>query len=224
MLSRRLLSSSLRSRPRQLLLLSTVTPALALSYYYATRHPSTTSSFTKLGNAFSTSSRMAKDQPTPESYPKAGTGTHSIPAPDALKRADAELTRSRSCSEQFRILRKKGTEMAGSGELDKHFADKGVYECAGCGTPLYTADTKFKSGCGWPAFFDAIPGAVTRFTDKSWGMERTEIVCSSCGGHLGHIFKGEGFNTPTDERACVNSVSIRFNDKIEGTYKDPPKI
>ncbi|SCV70497.1 BQ2448_1891 [Microbotryum intermedium] len=205
----RLLSSSLRSRPRQLLLLSTLTPALALSYYYATGKgtgTTTSTSSSKLGNAFSTSRRMAKDQPSPESYPKATEW-------------QAQLS-----SEQFRILRKKGTEIAGSGELDKHFADKGVYECAGCGTPLYTADTKFKSGCGWPAFFDAIPGAVTRFTDKSWAMERTEIVCSSCGGHLGHIFKGEGFDTPTDERACVNSVSIRFNDKIEGTYKNPPKI
>ncbi|KAI5476408.1 hypothetical protein MNV49_007786 [Pseudohyphozyma bogoriensis] len=117
--------------------------------------------------------------------------------------------------EQFRILRKKGTEPAGSGEYDKHYPDKGVYECAGCGTPLYTADTKFKSGCGWPAFFDAIPGAVTQHVDSSFGMQRTEIVCTACGGHLGHLFKGEGFNTPTDERACVNSVSIRFNGDAE---------
>ncbi|KAM0786345.1 hypothetical protein ACM66B_001817 [Microbotryomycetes sp. NB124-2] len=114
-------------------------------------------------------------------------------------------------SEQFRILRKKGTEMAGTGEYDSHYPQKGVYECAGCSSPLYNYSTKFKSGCGWPAFFDSIPGAVVQKTDSSWGMQRTEILCAQCGGHLGHLFKGEGFNTPTDERACVNSVSIKYN-------------
>ncbi|KAJ7509667.1 Mss4-like protein [Mycena galericulata] len=114
--------------------------------------------------------------------------------------------------EQFRIIRQKGTERAGTGEYDKHF-DEGVYSCAACSTPLYKSTTKFNSGCGWPAFFDAIPGAVTRHTDSSWGMERTEIVCTACGGHLGHVFKGEKFDTPTDERHCVNSVSLTFKDK-----------
>merc|ERR1711939_447131 len=111
----------------------------------------------------------------------------------------------------LRTLRKKGTEMAGSGEYDKHFPATGVYECAGCGEPLYKAETKFNSGCGWPAFYDAIPGKVTQHVDSSWGMQRIEICCSSCGGHLGHLFKGEGYKTPTDERACVNSVSIKFS-------------
>ncbi|KAJ7024828.1 Mss4-like protein [Mycena alexandri] len=113
--------------------------------------------------------------------------------------------------EQFRIIRQKGTERAGTGEYDKFF-DEGVYDCAGCGTPLYKSTTKFNSGCGWPAFFDAIPGAVTRHTDKTWGMERTEIVCTACGGHLGHVFKGEKYDTPTDERHCVNSVSLKFKE------------
>jgi len=112
--------------------------------------------------------------------------------------------------EQFRILRNKGTEAPGSGTYDKHYPDEGVYECAGCNTPLYTAQHKFKSGCGWPAYFDALPGAVTRHTDRTFGMERTEIVCSNCGGHLGHVFKGEGYPTPTDERHCVNSISLNF--------------
>lgn len=83
---------------------------------------------------------------------------------------------------------------------------EGVYTCAGCEAPLYKANHKFKSGCGWPAFFDAVPGAVTRHTDRTFGMERTEIVCSNCGGHLGHVFKGEGYDTPTDERACVRPI------------------
>ncbi|KAJ9129932.1 Methionine-r-sulfoxide reductase [Coniochaeta hoffmannii] len=119
--------------------------------------------------------------------------------------------------QQFRILRQKGTEAPGSGTYDKHYPDKGVYTCAGCDAPLYKADTKFKSGCGWPAYFDSIPGAVKRIEDSTLGMVRTEIVCANCGGHLGHVFKGEGFPTPTDERHCVNSVSLKFSpeDKVE---------
>ncbi|KAJ2914658.1 hypothetical protein MD484_g5761, partial [Candolleomyces efflorescens] len=116
--------------------------------------------------------------------------------------------------EQFRILREKGTERPGTGEYDKHY-EEGVYTCAGCNTPLYKSTTKFKSGCGWPAFFDAIPGAVTRHEDRTLGMVRTEITCTACGGHLGHVFKGEGFSTPTDERHCVNSVSLKFDDSAK---------
>ncbi|KZF20996.1 putative methionine-R-sulfoxide reductase SelR [Xylona heveae TC161] len=113
--------------------------------------------------------------------------------------------------DQFRVLRNQGTEAPFTGEYDKHMPSSGVYNCAGCNAPLYKANHKFKSGCGWPAFFDAVPGAVTRHVDSSFGMERTEIVCSNCGGHLGHVFKGEGYPTPTDERHCVNSVSLKFN-------------
>ncbi|KAG5981438.1 hypothetical protein E4U55_002942 [Claviceps digitariae] len=126
--------------------------------------------------------------------------------------------------EQFRILRQKGTEPAGSGTFDKHYPEEGVYTCAGCHAPLYKANHKFKSGCGWPAYFDSIPGAVTRHEDRTFGMLRTEIVCSNCGGHLGHVFKGEGFPTPTDERHCVNSISLNFSpdDKAAaGGAKDP---
>ncbi|EFW21788.1 Peptide methionine sulfoxide reductase B2, chloroplastic [Coccidioides posadasii str. Silveira] len=115
--------------------------------------------------------------------------------------------------EQFRILRRKGTEAAFTGEYDKHKPTSGVYHCAGCNAPLYKAEHKFTSGCGWPAYFDCIPGAVTRHEDRSFGMTRTEIVCSNCGGHLGHVFKGEGYPTPTDERHCVNSISLKFSNK-----------
>ncbi|KAJ2594317.1 Peptide methionine sulfoxide reductase B2, chloroplastic [Coemansia sp. RSA 1722] len=111
--------------------------------------------------------------------------------------------------EQFRVLRQKGTEHPGTGEyIDKK--DTGVYNCGACSAPLYKSTTKFDSHCGWPAFFDAIPGAITRIEDESHGMKRTEIVCSKCGSHLGHVFKGEGYPTPTDERHCVNSVSLKF--------------
>ncbi|KXT18852.1 hypothetical protein AC579_3536 [Pseudocercospora musae] len=132
----------------------------------------------------------------------------SYPADKPASEWQAQLSK-----EQFRILREKGTEAPFTGKYDKHMPTSGAYTCAGCNAPLYKASHKFKSGCGWPAFFDAVPGAVTRHTDRTFGMERTEIVCSNCGGHLGHVFKGEGYPTPTDERHCVNSVSINFSDE-----------
>ncbi|OJD12839.1 methionine-R-sulfoxide reductase [Emergomyces pasteurianus Ep9510] len=135
--------------------------------------------------------------------------SESMEFPD--KRTDEEWEAVLT-QEQFRILRNKGTEPPGSGKYDKHAPSSGVYECAGCGSPLYKATHKFSSGCGWPAYFDSIPGAVTRKEDRSFGMSRTEILCSNCGGHLGHVFKGEGYRTPTDERHCVNSISLRFTE------------
>lgn len=122
---------------------------------------------------------------------------------------DMKLTGN--CAEQFRVLRKKGTEAPGSSKLDKHYPDAGVYTCAGCEAPLYKANHKFDSGCGWPAFWDAFPDAVGQRPDPGLGMMRTEIVCNNCGGHLGHIFKGERFGNPKDERHCVNGVSINFS-------------
>eukprot|EP01133_Synstelium_polycarpum_P003959 gene3959-4584_t len=104
--------------------------------------------------------------------------------------------------EQFKVLREKGTERGGT--------EEGIYTCAGCDTPLYSSKTKFNSSCGWPSFFEEIPGALKVFEDRSHGMVRTEICCNHCGGHLGHVFKGEGFNTPKDERHCVNSISLKF--------------
>jgi len=129
--------------------------------------------------------------------------------PEPVHKSDAEW-RAVLNKEQFRVLREKGTERPGTGKYE-HSKEDGVYTCAGCGTPLYKSTTKFDSGCGWPAFFDAIPGAVIRHDDTSFGMTRTEITCAACGGHLGHIFKGEGFPTPTDERHCVNSISLDFS-------------
>lgn len=155
---------------------------------------------------------------TPATSFKMGSTASSQAAPESFPKgmSNAEW-RTKLNSEQFRILREKGTEMAGTGKYNKHYPKDGVYTCAGCDSPLYKASTKFDSGCGWPAFFDAIPGAIDRHSDRSWGMERIEITCKNCGGHLGHVFKGEGFNTPTNERHCVNSVSINFD-------KDDAKI
>ncbi|KAJ1975434.1 Peptide methionine sulfoxide reductase B5 [Dimargaris xerosporica] len=140
------------------------------------------------------------------------TTYHSMPtttAPNAQPKSEDEW-RAILTPEQFRVLRLKGTERPGTGKYDK-FDDQGIYHCAACDTPLYKSTTKFNSGCGWPAFFEALPNAINRHSDRSMGMERIEITCASCGGHLGHVFKGEGFDTPTDERHCVNSISLKFS-------------
>ncbi|KAJ3165294.1 Peptide methionine sulfoxide reductase B5 [Irineochytrium annulatum] len=114
--------------------------------------------------------------------------------------------------DQFRVIREKGTESPGTGEYNHHF-ESGTYNCAACDAPLYKSATKFDSGCGWPAFFDAIPGAIERHEDRSFGTVRTEIVCARCQGHLGHVFKGEAITRKyeTGERHCVNSVSLKFD-------------
>lgn len=110
--------------------------------------------------------------------------------------------------EEFRVLRKKGTELPFTGKYNNHF-DKGIYRCRACDTPLYDSESKFESGCGWPSYDKALPGALEFIKDNSHGMIRTEIVCAKCGGHQGHVFN-DGPSI-TGERYCVNSVSIRFD-------------
>ena len=111
--------------------------------------------------------------------------------------------------EQYHILREKGTELPFSGEYDSTF-DPGTYTCAACGTRLFASETKFDAQCGWPSFYEAIPGTVSLHVDDSVGMSRTEVTCTTCGGHLGHVFEGEGLGTPTDQRYCINSLSLQF--------------
>ncbi|KAM3403993.1 hypothetical protein ACQJBY_007227 [Aegilops geniculata] len=130
----------------------------------------------------------------------------AAPTPGPVQKSEEEWEAVLT-PEQFRILRRKGTEYPGTGEYDKFFSE-GIYGCAGCGTPLYKSSTKFNSGCGWPAFYEGFPGAIKRMADPDG--RRIEITCAACDGHLGHVFKGEGFNTPTDERHCVNSISLKF--------------
>jgi peptide-methionine (R)-S-oxide reductase len=120
-----------------------------------------------------------------------------------------EEWRERLTPQEYRVLRQQGTEPAFSGEYNEFKAD-GTFHCRGCDAPLYDTNTKFDSGCGWPSFYDNLPDTVTRRSDTSHGRNRVEILCKQCGGHLGHVFEGEGYGTPTDQRHCVNSLSIRF--------------
>jgi peptide-methionine (R)-S-oxide reductase len=109
--------------------------------------------------------------------------------------------------EQFRVLRKHGTERAGTSPLDKNY-DEGTYLCTGCGQPLFTSDTKFNSGTGWPSFYQPLENAIDTTVDRSLFMTRTEVHCSRCGGHLGHVFSDGP--KPTGQRYCMNGVSLEF--------------
>jgi peptide-methionine (R)-S-oxide reductase len=110
--------------------------------------------------------------------------------------------------QQYTVLREKGTDRPGDGGYTKHF-EKGTYHCAACDAQLFESGTKYESHCGWPSFDDAIEGSVNYVVDKTHGMIRTEIICNSCEGHLGHIFD-DGPQDTTGKRYCVNTTSLRF--------------
>ena len=109
--------------------------------------------------------------------------------------------------EEYHILREKGTERPFTGEYDKFYED-GTYKCAGCGTELFSSSSKYDSGCGWPAFYEALPEKIEESEDNSFGMRRIEITCENCGGHLGHVFNDGP--QPSGLRYCVNSISLDF--------------
>ena len=110
--------------------------------------------------------------------------------------------------EQFHVLREHGTERAGTSPLNFE-KRSGTFTCAGCGQPLFTSDTKFESGTGWPSFYKPIEGAIATTTDTRYGMTRVEVHCAQCGGHLGHVFPDGP--RPTGERYCMNGVALQFD-------------
>jgi peptide-methionine (R)-S-oxide reductase len=136
--------------------------------------------------------------------------TKDIPAPIVTK-TDAEW-REQLSPEEYAVLRKASTERAFTGEYtDNHKV--GVYRCRACDAELFRSEGKFDSHCGWPSFFTPLAGdAVIERTDGAFGMRRTEVICANCHSHLGHVFQGEGYGTPTDLRYCINSISLTFDE------------
>ncbi len=128
-----------------------------------------------------------------------------------VEKTDAEW-RTELTPEQFRVLRHAGTESP-FGPAYKQFKHQGTgaYHCIGCGAELFSSEQKFDTGCGWPSFYDpANAKNIETRKDISGGMARIEVRCKRCGGHLGHLFEGEGFPTPTDQRYCINGVTLKF--------------
>jgi peptide-methionine (R)-S-oxide reductase len=125
---------------------------------------------------------------------------------DFSKLSDAEW-RKRLDAAQYDVLRKHGTERAGTSPLN-HEKRKGTFACAGCDLPLFSSDTKFESGTGWPSFYQPLPNAIETTTDRSFFMSRTEVHCKRCAGHLGHVF--DDGPKPTGLRYCMNGVALKF--------------
>ncbi|MBF5083740.1 peptide-methionine (R)-S-oxide reductase MsrB [Quadrisphaera sp. INWT6] len=124
-----------------------------------------------------------------------------------VAKSDTEWRQQLSPAE-YRVLREAGTERAWVGEYTDTETE-GVYRCKACSAELFRSTTKFHSNCGWPSFYAPSENdAVELISDRSMGMVRTEVRCASCGSHLGHVFEGEGFPTPTDQRYCINSISL----------------
>jgi peptide-methionine (R)-S-oxide reductase len=138
-----------------------------------------------------------------------GTRDKTPAATFPVEKTEAEW-RAQLSPEAFRVLRQHGTERAGTSPLNRE-KRAGTFLCAGCGTPLFTSDTKFDSGTGWPSFWAPIEGAVATQTDRSFFMTRTEVHCATCGGHLGHVFPDGP--PPTGQRYCMNGVALRFQPK-----------
>lgn len=141
--------------------------------------------------------------------------------PEKVAKTDAEW-REALTPAQYKILRQAGTEPA-NGRVYKEFKQQGggTYYCAGCDAELFSSNEKFDSGCGWPSFYDpANAKNVRTATDYKLGFARTEVLCDVCDGHLGHVFTGEGFDTPTDKRYCINGTALKFVPNAESDDRD----
>ncbi|MGV9824784.1 MULTISPECIES: peptide-methionine (R)-S-oxide reductase MsrB [unclassified Gordonia (in: high G+C Gram-positive bacteria)] len=140
------------------------------------------------------------------------TGNETSTPADLADLTD-EQWKQRLTPAEYRVLRKAGTEAPFAGEYTDTTA-VGVYRCRACGAELFRSQQKFESHCGWPSFFSPLAGdAVIERSDDSMGMRRTEVLCANCGSHLGHVFEGEGYDTPTDLRYCINSISLRLEEQ-----------
>jgi peptide-methionine (R)-S-oxide reductase len=137
--------------------------------------------------------------------------TDELP-PAAVAKTDEEWQQQLTPAE-FAVLRRAGTERPFTGEYtDNHRV--GSYRCRACGSELFRSEHKFDSHCGWPSFFTPLAGErVIERADDSMGMHRVEVLCANCHSHLGHVFEGEGYGTPTDLRYCINSISLTFEDE-----------
>jgi peptide-methionine (R)-S-oxide reductase len=142
------------------------------------------------------------------------TTSDQLPPP-AVQKSEAEWREQLSPNE-YAVLRQAGTERPYTGEYtDNHRV--GIYRCRACNSELFRSETKFDSHCGWPSFFTPLAGdRVIERSDTSHGMRRTEVLCANCHSHLGHVFEGEGYGTPTDLRYCINSISLTFDEDPAG--------
>ncbi|MBM7367757.1 peptide-methionine (R)-S-oxide reductase MsrB [Gordonia hydrophobica] len=139
------------------------------------------------------------------------TESQQSETPADLSNLTDEQWRARLTPQEFAVLRQAGTERPFTGEYTDSTAE-GVYRCRACGFELFRSTTKFHSHCGWPSFFSPLAGDnVIERVDDSLGMRRTEVLCANCQSHLGHVFAGEGYDTPTDLRYCINSISLQFD-------------
>jgi peptide-methionine (R)-S-oxide reductase len=130
----------------------------------------------------------------------------------AVAKSDEEWRETLSPAE-YRVLREAGTERPFTGEYTDT-QTQGVYSCRACGSELFRSDTKFESHCGWPSFYAPLAGDTVEYIeDRAMGMKRVEVRCANCGSHLGHVFEGEGYDTTTDQRFCINSISLTLEPK-----------
>ena len=133
---------------------------------------------------------------------------------DKVQRTEAQW-RGMLTPDEYQVLREAGTEAPWTGEYTNTKVE-GVYRCRACGAELFRSDEKFESHCGWPSFYQpSSDDAVELIEDRSLDMVRTEVRCARCGSHLGHVFEGEGYSVPTDQRWCINSISLTLEPAAE---------